>query len=153
MTNPNASFMMETALRNCLQTLLYVSWLLKSKQNKVIITGGRKVDVRHNSNVIYWSVCNKSADFLSGFSMSELIIPAKHNIIVRFILYRLIQKPNCTPKLNDGVSLISLIVMLLIIQKELILFAHGLESLHLTWHWKENLVTQPVCFIQWDVEH
>merc|ERR1712013_253846 len=111
MTNPNASFMMETALRNCLQTLLYVSWLLKSKQNKVIITGGRKVDVRHNSNVIYWSVCNKSADFLSGFSMSELIIPAKHNIIVRFILYRLIQKPNCTPKLNDGVSLIHLIII------------------------------------------
>jgi len=111
MTNPSCSLMVQAALRTCLQTLLYIAWLKKTKQNKVIIAGGRKVDVRHSSNVIYWAVYSKSSDFLPGFSMSELIIPAKHNIIVQFILYRLIQKPNCTPQLTDGVSLLHLIII------------------------------------------
>lgn len=109
--NPNSIFIIETSLRNCLQTLLYISWLEKTSQHKVIISGDRKVDIRESSHVIYWSVQNKSADFQPGFSMSELVIEPKHTIIVKYILFRLIQKPNCHPQLNDGVSLLHLIII------------------------------------------
>jgi len=109
--NPGNSLRIEAALRNCLQTLLYISWLEKTRQYKIIIAGERKVDIRESSHVIYWVVSSRSADFQPGFSMSELVIEPKHTVIVRCILYRLIQKPACHPQLDDGVSLLHLTII------------------------------------------
>jgi len=102
---------LDTAFRTCLQTLLYITWLKKTKQNKIIIAGNTMVDIQDSSHVIYWSVHNKSEDFQEGFSMTELVIEPKHTIIVRLILYRLIKKPNFELQLNDGVALLHLTII------------------------------------------
>eukprot|EP00092_Neocalanus_flemingeri_P036938 GFUD01040211.1.p1 GENE.GFUD01040211.1~~GFUD01040211.1.p1 ORF type:complete len:677 (+),score=156.40 GFUD01040211.1:62-2032(+) len=111
LANPSNSLIIEMSLRNCLQTLLYTSWLEKTNQHKVIIAGDIKIDIRESSHVIYWAVLNKSAEFQPGFLMTELIIEPSHTIIVKYILDKLIQRPMCEPLLNDGVSLLHLAII------------------------------------------
>ena len=61
--NPSGALTIEKCLRNCLQTLLYISWLEKTNKNKVIIAGELMIYIPVSSNVIYWAVMDKSADF------------------------------------------------------------------------------------------
>ena len=106
--NPSGALTIEKCLRNCLQTLLYISWLEKTNKNKVIIAGELMIYIPVSSNVIYWAVMDKSADFKPGFLMSELVVKPKHSLVVKCILNKLIEAENCDPLLNDGVALIHL---------------------------------------------
>ena len=109
--NPSGALTIEKCLRNCLQTLLYISWLEKTNKNKVIIAGELMIYIPVSSNVIYWAVMDKSADFKPGFLMSELVVKPKHSLVVKYILNKLIETENCNPLLDDGVSLLHLIIV------------------------------------------
>jgi hypothetical protein len=101
--NPSGALIIAKCLRNCLQTLLYISWLEKTNESKGLIAGELKV--------IYWSVMDKSAEFKPGFLMSELVVKPKHSLVVKYIPNKLIETENCNPLLDDGVSLLHLIIV------------------------------------------
>ena len=109
--NPSGALTIEKCLRNCLQTLLYISWLEKTNKNKVIIAGELMIYIPESSNVIYWAVMDKSAEFKPGFLMSELVVMPKHSLVVKYILNKLIETENCNPLLDDSVSILHLIIV------------------------------------------
>ena len=43
--------------------------------------------------------------------MSELVVKPKHSLVVKYILNKLIETENCNPLLDDGVSLLHLIIV------------------------------------------
>jgi len=108
--NQSCQDILESSLRNCLQTLLYISWLKKTGQKEVTLIGNRKVDINESSHVIFWSIRNDSSKFIPDFSMEELVIDQKHVELVKYILSKLIRKREFPPKLNDGIPLLHIII-------------------------------------------
>ena len=91
LANPNQSEIIERSLRNCLQTLLYVTWLERSNQHEIIMAENIKIDTRESFHVLYWAVMNRSSEFMRGFLMTDLLIEEKHTLIVKHMLDLLIQ--------------------------------------------------------------
>ena len=54
--HPHQSEIIEESLRNCLQTLLYITWLENSGQNKIILTDNILIDIKESHHVLYWAV-------------------------------------------------------------------------------------------------
>merc|ERR1719244_236462 len=108
--NQSCQDILESSLRNCLQTLLYISWLKKTGQKEVTLIGNRKVDINESSHVIFWSIRNDSRKFIPGFSMEELVIYQKHVDLVKYILSKLTRKREFSPTLRDGVPLLHIII-------------------------------------------
>ena len=52
--NPNETEIIERSLRNCLQTLLYMTWLERSDQHEIIMAGNIMIDIRESYHVLYW---------------------------------------------------------------------------------------------------
>lgn len=108
--NQSCQDKLESSLRNCLQTLLYISWLKKIGQKEVILIGNRKVDINESSHVIFWSILNNSSQFIPDFSMTELVIDQKHVDLVKYILEKLTRRHEFSPKLSDGIPLLHIII-------------------------------------------
>ena len=109
--NPNETEIIERSLRNCLQTLLYMTWLERSDQHEIIMAGNIMIDIRESYHVLYWAVLNRSAEFQPGFLMTDLMIEQKHNLIVKYILDLLMQTTSFQPLLSDGVCLLHLSIV------------------------------------------
>ena len=109
--NPNQTEIIERSLRNCLQTLLYMTWLERTYQQEIILADNILIDIRESYHVLYWAVLKRSEEFQSGFLMTDLKIGEKHNLIVKYILDILIQTTSFQPLLSDGVCLLHLSIV------------------------------------------
>jgi len=108
--NQSCQDKLESSLRNCLQTLLYISWLKKTGQKEVILIGNIKVDINESSHVIFWKILQNSRQFIPDFSMTELVIDQKHVDLVKYILEKLTRKHDFSPTLSDGIPLLHIII-------------------------------------------
>ena len=109
--NPNQTEIIERSLRNCLQTLLYITWLERSNQHELVLAENILIDIRESYHVLYWAVLNRSAEFQPGFLMTNLIIEKKHNLIAKNILDVLMQTTSFQPLLSDGVCILHLAIV------------------------------------------
>ena len=100
--NPNQTEIIERSLRNCLQTLLYITWLERTYLQEIILADNILIDIRESFHVLYWAVLHRSKEFQPGFLMTDLMIGEKHNLIVKYILDILIQTTTFQPLLSDG---------------------------------------------------
>ena len=57
--NPNQGEIIARCLRNCLQTLLYITWFERSNQHEIIMAENIKIDIRESFHVLYWAVMNR----------------------------------------------------------------------------------------------
>ena len=69
--NPNQTEIIERSLRNCLQTLLYITWLERSNHQEIMLKDNIMIDIRESSHVLYWAVLNRSTEFQPGFLMTD----------------------------------------------------------------------------------
>lgn len=99
-------------LSNCLQCLLYTSWM---EERKVTLDDGRKLDLSSCESTIklFWAVWDRGEVCIPGLTMDSLVLPSSrlHKQTVRFILHSLITARTFQPQLRDGVALIHIILM------------------------------------------